>query len=111
MPALKPQSSANKASYVAAGRRLSSGWGRKHIGGEAVPKAFAGIVFHFRKTVPAFRLRRSRTESASAKKVSVWDSLDSRPGKRDLAKKSDTESTEGFSPHILKGEQRSLWLL
>src|SRR5688572_14236317 len=48
--------------------------GRKHIGGAAVPTAFAGIVFHFRKTVPALRLRRSRTESASAKKVSVWDS-------------------------------------
>src|SRR5688572_19384299 len=26
MPALKPQSSVNKASYVAPGRRLSSGW-------------------------------------------------------------------------------------
>src|SRR6185436_2893963 len=111
MPALKPQSSANKSVIRRSRKTTFQRLGRKHIGGAAVPTALAGIVFHFRKTVPALRLRRSRTESASAKKVSVWDSPFRSQANVTWQRESDTESTEGLSPHILKGEHRSLWLL
>jgi hypothetical protein len=109
MPALKPQSSANNPSFVAAGRQLFLRLGRMTSPVWPNQRAVAG-KFSTSAKPDRHSVLGDREPKAHLLKKPAFGILTFAAGRTRPGNQKATLNQPGFSPHILKGEHRSLWL-